>query len=65
MAPAIESNQAYFASGTYRDLRNGTRFHCFEDCPVGSRIPAQFVYPGKAPNGRLCKECELRREHVG
>jgi hypothetical protein len=61
MAPTLDNHHSLFLTGKYRDLRDGGTYHIFDDCPVGHRIPAQFVHPGQMPNGRLCRTCALRR----
>jgi hypothetical protein len=61
VAPTIDNRHSVFQSGKYRDLRDGATYHVFDDCPVGQRIPAQFVYPGQLPNGRLCRTCAAKR----
>jgi hypothetical protein len=64
MAPTLDNRHSFFRSGSYRDLRDNATYHVFDDCPVGHRIPAQFVHPGQLPSGRLCRECAKRRRHA-
>jgi hypothetical protein len=43
--------------GVYQDLRDKSRHHTDPVCPIGRRIPEQFVHPGHSPNSRLCRTC--------
>ena len=64
MAPTLNNRHSVFMTGKYRDLRDGATYHVYDDCPVGHRIPPQFVHPGQLPNGRLCRTCAVRRQHA-
>ena len=57
MAGSAALQSSSFLNGKYRDLRDPSRYHTNPDCPVGTRIPGQFVHPGAAPNGRPCRQC--------
>ena len=46
-----------FAHGNYRDLRDNSKYHNDPNCPIGKRIPTQYLHPGFSPNHKLCKTC--------
>lgn len=58
---ALQSSQ--FLNGMYQDLRDKSRYHNDLNCPIGRRIPEQFVHPGHTPNARLCKTCASGDNH--
>jgi hypothetical protein len=61
MTPNPSSSRSAFPLGPYRDLRDGARYHVDAECPVGQRIPQQFIHPGKPANARLCSVCADRK----
>ena len=46
-----------FMHGKYQDLRDKSRYHTDPQCPIGKKIPGQFIHPGSSSNARLCKTC--------
>jgi hypothetical protein len=57
MAGSIAVDSSHFMHGKYQDLRDKSRYHTDAQCPIGKKIPGQFVHPGSSPNARLCKTC--------
>jgi hypothetical protein len=48
---------SHFKEGNYRDLRDSAKYHNDPHCPIGKRIPVQYLHPGVSPNRRLCPTC--------
>ena len=61
MAGAVAHQSSQFVEGKYRDLRDSSRYHTDPKCPIGSKIPGQFVHPGPTPNAKLCRHCAAAR----
>ena len=57
MSGTAAVDTSHFMQGNYRDLRDSSRYHNDPHCPIGKRIPVQYLHPGPSPNHKLCRTC--------